>query len=113
MMASSIGSVLFGVMLSVAMSCVGERTPTQKCEDLILLFCDRTIECSIGQQRDTCIQQARTDLPCGKATGVSSNYDLCMDQMAEFSCEAILSVGGGLAECEDTILLPPDALDGR
>lgn len=81
---------LFGLML---VACGGGKSAVEKCDDLIDVVCDRTVECVQGVTQGDCVAAVQQQLPCGSAKKVSASYDRCIDQLNNDSC---------------AILFPPD-----
>jgi len=85
----------------------GEDSPTEKCDDLVDVTCDRAVECVSGAgTRAQCIMEVQAALPCGMATSVTASYPRCLTQMKTSSC-AVLFPGGQLdlpADCNGVIL---------
>src|SRR5262245_30382900 len=100
--------VVLGV---VACSSDGDdESATEKCERLVGITCDRAVECvpSSGSGQD-CIDSARVNLPCGKATDVAQSYDECISDLRQISCAALFPTSSTAqvpANCEGVILFP-------
>ncbi|MBL0214029.1 MAG: hypothetical protein IPQ07_09100 [Myxococcales bacterium] len=77
--------VLVGVLLS---GCGTERSPVEKCDDLIDTLCDRGVQC-IGGAHVDCVQAFQRELPCGAVKAVSASYDRCIDQIQAASCGSL------------------------
>jgi hypothetical protein len=73
--------------------CGGGKSPVEKCDDLVDVVCDRTVECVSGVTKADCVQAVQQQLPCGAAKSVSESYNRCIDQLDNDSC---------------AILFPPD-----
>jgi len=106
-------AVAFSMLVCLAVGCADdEKSPVEKCDDFIVEFCRRGVECLGGQQQE-CVQAAQQSLACGRAVRVSASYDRCMSQIASDSCAVLFpndpSTGQPTAQlpadCQSVILL--------
>lgn len=81
-------------LLGFLLAACGGSSAVDKCDDLVDVVCDRTVECVSGITKTDCVQAVQQQLPCGSAKKVSASYDRCMDQLNNDSCD---------------ILFPPDS----
>ncbi len=79
-----------GLCLVGLVGCGSEKSPVEKCDDLVEVVCDRGVECApeLGT-KSSCVQAIKQALPCGMAERVSNSYDRCMDQLEDNSCSAL------------------------
>ena len=70
------------------LGCGMERSPVEKCDDLVDVLCDRGVQC-LGGTRAECVQAVQSQLPCGSAKAVSASYDRCIDQLQAASCASL------------------------
>ncbi len=86
-------NVVVKVVVLAVLGCVGcgDKSPKDKCEDLIDAVCDRGVECITGAagMHDECVHAVEGDLPCGDVKSVTSSYDRCIDQLNEQSCQTL------------------------
>lgn len=85
------------VFLIVFFGCSTEDpTPAEKCDDLAELLCERVIGCSDdGFTEAECISlPAVTNLSCPEASGVSSQYDECVDDLTVAPCSILVAEDG-------------------
>lgn len=88
-------SALALVILLGLVGCGSNKSPEEKCTDLIDTLCERGAECAseLGNQPQ-CVQAARQGLNCSRAEGVSDTYDDCMDQLDGNSCASLFPRDG-------------------
>jgi hypothetical protein len=70
------------------LGCGAEKSPVEKCDDLIDVLCDRGIQC-LGGSHAECVQAFQSELPCGSAKAVSASYDRCIDQLQAAACSSL------------------------
>ena len=98
---------LFGLLL---VACGGDKSPVEKCDDLINVVCDRGVQC-VGSTVGThaqCVQQIQQSLSCGAAKSVSATYDRCIDQLNADSCQVLFPPDPDTGE--PTLMLPADCM---
>lgn len=86
----------------------GSDSPSEKCDDLIDLVCDRAVECvpSSGTHAE-CVTAIEAQIPCDQADSVSENYNRCLMQLRSTSCGSLFP-GDQLelpADCNSVILV--------
>jgi hypothetical protein len=80
-----------GVMAVMGVvACGSDKTPVEKCDDLVYAVCGRGASClpqvgAIGQ----CVEAMRQSLACGSITSVTASYDRCMSQLEDASCATL------------------------
>lgn len=82
---------LMGTMGAMGiMGCGGDKTPVEKCDDLVHALCGRTVAClpELGTSQE-CVQALQSVLPCGATKSVTSSYDRCLSQLDSASCAAL------------------------
>lgn len=67
----------------------GGSSAVDKCDDLVNVVCDRTVECVSGITHADCVAAVQQQLPCGSAKKVSASYDRCIDQLNNDSCQVL------------------------
>lgn len=82
------------VVLAVlgCVGCGGDKSPSEKCADLINLSCDRLVECLPGASgmHAACVQAVeQAGLSCTATKSVKPSYDRCIDQLNEQSCRVL------------------------
>lgn len=68
--------------------CAMEKSPVEKCDDLVDVLCNRGVQC-LGGSHAECVQAVQSELPCGSARAVSDSYDRCIDQLQAASCSSL------------------------
>jgi hypothetical protein len=95
-------NIMRALLLLVAGSVIGcgtDKSPVEKCDDLINVLCDRGVECLPNAgDHTTCVQQVQQSIPCGTAKSVSATYDRCVNELMADSCP---------------VLFPPDPQSGQ
>jgi hypothetical protein len=76
-------------LLGLLLAACGGNSAVDKCDDLVDVVCDRTVECVSGITKTDCVQAVQQQLPCGSAKKVSASYDRCMDQLNSDSCDVL------------------------
>jgi hypothetical protein len=89
----------------------GDKSPAEKCEDLVSLTCDRAVGCIAGASgmHDDCVQAFHRESSCGNIKSVGQRYDDCMDMLSEQSCGTLFSTN---AESGELMFHLPDACVG-
>src|SRR5262245_7106500 len=92
----------FGILFTLVLAACGGGGggASGKCEDLIDVTCERSVECVGGFTQQECVDEILMQIPCDDADRVGATYDTCMDQLMGDAC-ADLFPGGQL-------VLPPD-----
>jgi hypothetical protein len=104
-----------------------EKTPVEKCKDLINTFCDRVTSCaedhellddsySPAELETDCKASIEEELDCQAAVDVGDGYAKCLSSVKTFSCEvsndALLATPAAIANppasCMGQILFPRD-----
>lgn len=104
-----------------------EKTPVEKCKDLINTFCDRVTSCaedhellddsySPAELESDCRDSIQAKLTCQDAVDVGDGYGKCLSDVKAFSCEtsndALRATPPVIADppssCLGQILFPPD-----
>jgi hypothetical protein len=112
------------VVLAVlgCVGCGGEKSPSEKCEDLVNLACDRAVEClpgASGMHAD-CVQAIeQAGLSCTATKSVTPSYDRCIDQLDGQSCRILFPTDSTTgdqsltlpAECSGVLLQSAGKLD--
>ena len=94
-----------GIVVAVLVSgCGTERSPVEKCDDLLDTLCDRGVQCLGGAHAD-CVQAFRTELACGSVKAVSASYDRCIDQLQAGSCSFLFPLD---PQGQPSLQLPAD-----
>lgn len=75
-----------------------DKSPVQKCKDLINTFCDRATSCAVeddildedypaSELKADCKETIGAALNCDEADDVGDNYSECLSDLKTFSCE--------------------------
>lgn len=85
------------VVLAVlgCIGCGGDKSPSEKCEDLVNLSCDRAVECLswASGMHTACVQAVeQAGLSCTATKSVKPSYDRCIDQLNEQSCRMLFPI---------------------
>jgi len=68
----------------------GEKSPAEKCEDLVSSVCDRVVDCIPGVgTHDDCVRAFDGELSCSSTKSVSMSYDQCLDMVGAQSCPTL------------------------
>ena len=84
-----------GIVLAMVgwIGCGGdsERTPPEKCEDLIDALCARGVECIPGARgmQSACVQAVHQSITCSMTKSVSAIYATCMNTLDDSSCSTL------------------------
>jgi hypothetical protein len=102
-----------------------EKSPVQKCKDMVNTFCDRVTSCAVdadildadypaAELKMDCKEAIDTVgvVPCDEADGVGDNYSECVSDLKAFSCDTsndsllqeMPSFAPPPASCDDAIL---------
>ena len=85
--------IVVKVMVLVVLGCVGcgDKSPSEKCEDLIDSICDRAVECITGADgmHRQCVDAVKQQLSCGAVKSVKPSYDRCIDLLNGQSCNTL------------------------
>lgn len=81
--------VVMGLAL-LAVGC-GDKSPREKCDDLVSMVCDRAVECLPGAagMHDGCVQYFQDNKFCDSVKSVGGTYDACLDQLDSQSCQQL------------------------
>lgn len=86
-------NMVMKVMVAAVLSCVGcgDKSPSEKCDDLIDVTCDRIVECIAGAtgMHGACINDFKQVLSCSDVKSVKPSYDRCIDSLSEQSCRTL------------------------
>jgi hypothetical protein len=113
------------VVVLAALGCVGcssDRSPSEKCEDLVNLTCDRAVDCLAGASgmHAACVQAVgQAGLSCTATKSVTPSYDRCIDQLDEQSCRVLFPIDPNTghqalelpAECSGVLVMQSTAGD--
>lgn len=99
------------VVLAVlgGVSCGGEKSPAEKCEDLVDLVCDRAVECiagASGMHRECVEGVEQSGLQCSTTKSVKPSYDRCVDLLNDQSCQTLFPADPDTGD--QTIALPTE-----
>jgi hypothetical protein len=99
------------VVLAVlgCVGCGGDKSPSEKCEDLVNLTCDRAVEClpGVSGMHAACVQAVeQAGLSCSATKSVKPGYDRCIDQLDAQSCQTLFPTDSGTGD--RTLELPAD-----
>ena len=101
-------TVKLGCLVVVLLSgCGTEKSPVEKCDDLVDVLCDRGVQC-LGGTHAECMQAVQSQLPCGSVKAVSASYDRCIDQLQAGSCSSLFPPNPQTGQPE--IRLPADCM---
>ena len=94
----------------VLFGCGADKSPVDKCDDLINVVCDRAVQClgPSGGTQAQCVQQVQASLPCGSAKSVSASYDRCIDQLDSDDCSVLFPTDPQTGQ--QTLKLPADCM---
>lgn len=85
--------IVVKVMVLAVLGCLGcgDKSPKEKCEDLIDTVCDRGVECIAGAagMHEGCVHAVEQELSCESIKSVSPSYDRCIDLLNEQSCNIL------------------------
>jgi hypothetical protein len=95
---------MVGVALALAVSACGDPSPSEQCEDLLQVACERAVECLSGATTVTqCVSDISRFTNCQRVTEHFSTYEPCHDQLEDATCSALVRRD---AQMSYTILLP-------
>jgi hypothetical protein len=91
------GTVKRIIVLSVLalIGCGGggdDRTPPEKCEDLLGDLCARIVSCAGSGTRSECVQALGEVAACSSVKTVGATYDRCVDHINKDSCDTLFPV---------------------
>lgn len=91
-------AVCLGVLGGFGCGGEEEKTPRQKCEDLVSQICDRIVECVPGAEgmQAACVQEFQSRQSCQSIKSVSASFDDCMDKLDSLGCAALFSTTSGM-----------------
>jgi hypothetical protein len=80
--------------------CGEDKSPAEKCEDLVSLICDRAVECIAGAagMHSACVQAFEQEASCASTRSVSASYDRCLDRLDAVSCQALVTTDPATGE---------------
>lgn len=89
----------------------GDKSPVEKCEDLVSSVCDRAVDCITGAagMHDDCVRAIEGELSCSSTKSVAKSYDECVDLLNEQSCPTLFPTDARSGEMR---LVLPDACLG-
>lgn len=97
------------VVVSFVVACGGgSDSPSEKCDDLVDLVCDRLVECIPGAgTHGACVAEVQSSLNCDAAASVTENYTPCLMQLRSMSCGSLFpnDMLALPADCNGVILL--------
>lgn len=103
-------NLVMNVMVVVALGCVGcgDKSPSEKCEDLVDVTCDRIVECITGAagMHGACVNDFKQVLSCSDIKSVKPSYDRCVDSLNEQSCKTLFPADPMTGE--QTVELPDE-----
>jgi hypothetical protein len=69
----------------------GDKSPAEKCQDLVSSVCDRAVECIPGASamHDDCVRAGEGELSCSATKSVGKSYDECVDLLNQQSCRTL------------------------
>jgi hypothetical protein len=76
-------------LLGLLLAACGGNSAVDKCDDLVDVVCERTVECVSGITQADCVAAVRQQLPCGSAKKVSATYDRCIQELNDASCQVL------------------------
>jgi hypothetical protein len=86
----------------------GDKSPAEKCDDLVSLICDRAVDCIAGASgmHAECVHAFDQVMLCENTKSVGPSYDRCLDQLEAQSCQALFPTDPDTGE--QTLTLPVD-----
>jgi hypothetical protein len=96
---------VMALLVLVGTGC-GDKSPAEKCKDLISSVCDRAVDCISGASgmQDDCVRAVESGFSCSDTKSVGPGYDSCMDTLDELSCSTLFPIDPGTGEL--TVHLP-------
>jgi hypothetical protein len=99
------------LVMMVLVGCGGaarERTPSEKCDDLVDSVCDRAVVCIAGASgmHSACVEGIKSLISCAAVKSVGAGYDRCMDRIDSDSCTTLFPVDPDTGDEE--LVLPAD-----
>lgn len=86
-----------------------EKSPVEKCDDLVDSVCDRLFACIAGvsgTHSDCVAAIASVGLSCAVVKSVGTGYDRCMDKLDSGSCTTLFPVNPDTGR--QSLVLPQD-----
>ena len=72
------------------LSDVANPDPAQQaCEDLAESYCERTVKCGLADDKQACIDQSASLLPCSRAVGYQLGFETCLADIDKADCSAL------------------------
>jgi hypothetical protein len=91
-------------VLAISGGCGSDKSPSDKCDDLLSTVCDRVVSCLPGlSTRTQCTQTLQQALPCGRTKQIGDSYDHCLDELSSNTCAMLFP----LDEAGDPALVLP------
>lgn len=114
---------MIAALLCVGMlGCGGDKSPQEKCEDLLGVVCGRAVKCILGAtgREDECFDALKRVAGCERVLQESRSYDSCVDRVESQSCPDLFQNSTPTkitvflpAECSDVVDLMQSAADDR
>jgi hypothetical protein len=69
---------------------VADPDPAQAaCEDLADSYCERTVECGFASDKQACVDDSASLLPCARAVGYQLGFEACLADIGKADCSAL------------------------
>ena len=69
---------------------VADPDPAQAaCEDLADSYCERTVECGFASDKQACVDDSASLLPCARAVGYQLGFERCLADIGKADCSAL------------------------
>jgi hypothetical protein len=66
---------------------VANPEPAQvACADLVSTFCERSMACGISSDKQRCVEQSNSVVPCDRAIGYQLSYERCIEEIPQIAC---------------------------
>src|SRR5512140_3940536 len=102
--------VMVMALVSFGGSGCGEKSPAEKCEDLVSSVCDRVVDCIPGVgTHDDCVRAFDSELSCSSTKSVSMSYDECLNMLSAQSCPTLFPTD---MQSGEIMLTLPDTCSG-
>jgi len=74
----------------------GDKSPKEKCDDLVNMFCDRLVECvqDAAGMHSACVQTFESIQSCSAIKSVGASYDDCLSQLDSQTCQMLFPMSG-------------------
>lgn len=59
------------------------------CKDLADSYCERTVECGLADDKQACVDQSASLLPCARAVGYQLSFETCLADIDKADCSAL------------------------